>query len=159
SAKLSDRANVLNALHHLKKAVIENPELNSVHSILARCHFALDEFHEAAKSYERVLAQPGLEPNERAISLRSAALCYEHAGEIEQAIRSFEKLSKEFPPESAVYLRIAELHTKKVPANLNAIADAVHAACELDSTQDKDWRLSTIVMQGGLLEDAERHDL
>jgi tetratricopeptide (TPR) repeat protein len=160
SAKLIDRAKVLDSSHHLKKALSGNPELNSVYSILARCQFALGEFQEAAKNYERVLAhQSGLEPNEKAIVLRSAALCYENAGEIQNAIESYKRLLNERQDERGIFLRIAELHVKQIPPNVKAACEALRKEFEENPPSDNDWTLSTILMLAESVDSSDTHEV
>jgi len=154
----ADRDLVLNASHKqllldaandLQKAFLSLGDLPYPYrAMLARCHYCIGHFHDAAEQYNALSQSQGQSGQPRADRrlFASLSLSYRQAGETERAKQILQRWAREFPGEKGVYLQLAELEARG--ADYQAVVEYLRKEMDRNPAVDTDWKLSALLALG-----------
>jgi tetratricopeptide (TPR) repeat protein len=145
----SDKALLLDAANDLQKAFLSIAGLPYPYrGVLAKCHYCIGHFHDAAEEYNTLLQGEGQsgQPKSSARLLASLSRSYRQAGETEHAKEILEQWGREFPDEKGIYLQLAELEAQA--ANYHRIAEYLRKEIDRNPAVEADWKLSALLALG-----------
>jgi tetratricopeptide (TPR) repeat protein len=144
-----ERENLLEATLDLQRALSGIPNISPVYrAMLAKCYFATDHFHDAAKEYEVVVNSDvgSLTGGMLGRLHKSLALSYLRAGSLGDSERALRQWIKRFPGNSGPYLMLAEVQSKQT--KFEDLVETIREASERTPELDADWKLSSLLALG-----------
>ncbi len=119
------------AAFDLERALLDSPNPNPAYrSMLAKCYFLVDRYHDAAVCYEAVHASIDEEAPLRLWSYICIAISYQRAGELAKAAEYLDRCSREFPKKKGINLHKAKLYTQL--GNIQSAHESLLKEVELD---------------------------
>jgi tetratricopeptide (TPR) repeat protein len=149
---------VRDAANELAKGLAKEPKLPPPYrAMLARCYFAVGEFHNAAVEWKKLHAAgpwPDGELGETLdyLVLLNLASAQELDGATDEAIDTVRSLIERSPQTRGLHARLARLYVKK--ADYVAAADSLRRECEADPAFGKDYRVEILIALASISENS-----
>ncbi len=155
----AERDRISDATNDFGKGLSKRTDLSCAYrSMLAGCYFAKGDFGNAAKNYERVLA----DSNSRFFDIelctiamyKRIAASYQLAGETEKAKDTLKRCAGEFPSAKGIYKKLAAIQAQA--ADYRSAYESLTKECERDPAFGEDWMVSTLLALGSVERDSEQ---
>jgi len=157
-----DLDSVHDAANELAKGLAKEPKLPPVYkAMLARCHLAMGDFHNAAAQWKKLHAAgpwPAGELGETLdyLALLNLATAQERDGATDEAIGTVRSLIERSPQTRGLHARLVRLHWKKGDCDYAAIEDSLRRECEADPAFGKDYRVEMLIALASVTGDSEK---
>lgn len=130
------------AISDLESALARAPGLFvGYRAMLAKCYFAVADYHNAARHYEIILTT-----NPSDLLYRSLAACQRLAGDPGGARKTLLECLEKFPNEKGIHLQIAELESQE--GRPDKVTEEIRKEMAVDPEVDQDWRISALLALG-----------
>ena len=142
-----------------KRGLSKRPDLSRAYrSMLAACYFAKGDFGNAAKNYERVLADSNstifVTEGVKIAIFKCIANSYQLAGDTEKARDALKRCAGEFPSAAGIYKELAKFQAQAT--DYRSAYDSLSKEHERDPDFGEDWLVSTLLALGSVGRDSEQ---
>ena len=155
----AERDRISDAANDFDKGLIKCPDLSPAYrSMLAACYFATGDFWNAAKNYERVLADSNskfLDTEFIKIAIfKCIANSYQLAGKTEKARDALKRCADEYPTAKGIYKELAKFQAQET--EFKSAYESLSKERERDPAFGEDWLVSTLLALGSVGRDSEQ---